>query len=311
MQRLDVWWDGGALRGIQVTYPDNTVTQVFDSPSGSTNHIIFEPGERVTSMTLWGNGIGTRSERIRITTTKQTFDVGKDTSGQTAYDAPIGSGILVGMFGRSGADIDQLGPVFLDGAVQSINIGNINYTPTLDKTSKGISSVVLAQTYFSNQSGGNPTWNFANGVSRTDTTRFTQTTATMYGASVSVTVSAELFGIGGDTTAGFEWQKTDTQETTTETSQEVELSWSLSGTLAPGEGVTAIATCEQGIGNATYTSTVTILLADGSVSQFSENGTFSNVVYTKATATMISDVNGKPGLPFEGPHDGKTVPSGY
>ena len=306
VQRLDVWWNSGTLKGIQVTYADGSRSQVFGSPNDSTASISFAPGELVTSLSLWGNGIGTRCGRIRLTTNLgQTFDHGKNTSGQTQYDGPVGSGVLVGLVGRSGHDVDQLGAVFLRSAVKSIKIGNVKYTPSLHQTSDGISEVILGQTYYSNppDSPKDFDWDFINTVTRTKSTSFSQTSSNMYGANASVTVSAELFGIGTEATAGFEWQATKTQETTTETEESVELTWSLSGQLAPGTGLTAISTCQQGIGDATYTSTVTLLLADGTVSKYPENGVFTNVVYTKATATAIKDVNRKPSVPIEGPYD--------
>ena len=65
---LDVWYNSNTLRGIQVTFSDDSRTSVFGSPTDSHGSIVFAPGERITSLTLWGNGKGTRTGRILLTT---------------------------------------------------------------------------------------------------------------------------------------------------------------------------------------------------------------------------------------------------
>ena len=65
---LDVWYNSSTLRGVQLTFSDNSRTSVFGAPSDTHASIVFAPGERITSMTLWGNGNGTRTGRILLTT---------------------------------------------------------------------------------------------------------------------------------------------------------------------------------------------------------------------------------------------------
>ncbi|OCH83777.1 hypothetical protein OBBRIDRAFT_495873 [Obba rivulosa] len=298
VKALDVWYNTSTLRGIQVTFSDNSRSPVFGNPSDSHGSVTFSPGEVITSLTLWGNGVGSRTGRIRLTTNGgQTFDVGKNTSGQSGYDAGIGSGILVGMVGRSGADIDMLGPVFLNGAIASISISNVTYNPPLVGTTGGISQVTLDEAYYYNPPNATRDlpWDFTNSDTRTTSTSFTQSTSTTYGASVTVGVTAELFGIGASAEGSFQWQSTGTQETTTSTSSEKSLTWSVSGDLAPGQGLTAISLCQQGVGQANYTSTVTMKLSDGTVSTYNEPGVFNNVIFTQVQVTVQPNTQlGKP-----------------
>src|SRR5262245_52501423 len=52
------------LRGIRVFYSDGA--EAFTGQEQDEySEFSFEDGERITSMTLWGNGIGTRTGRIR------------------------------------------------------------------------------------------------------------------------------------------------------------------------------------------------------------------------------------------------------
>ncbi|TBU37875.1 hypothetical protein BD309DRAFT_875559 [Dichomitus squalens] len=289
---LDVWYNSGVLRGIQVTFSDDSRTSVFGQPSDSHASITFVPGERITELTLWGNGVGTRTGRIRLTTSaSQTFDVGKNTSGQTAYPAGLGSGILVGFVGRCGLEIDMLGPVFLNGSVQSISISNVVYNPPLTGSNTGISRQDLDSIHYYNPPNAKASlpWTFSNEVKRTETTTFTQSTTTTYGFSVNAEVSAELFGVGGKFGDGYSWQNTSTQETSTSTSFEKSVGWGISGELQPGEGITASSFCQQGVGHANYIATVTLRLSDGTVSTYQEPGQFNTVVYTEAEVTVKPD----------------------
>ena len=103
-------------------------------------------------------------------------------------------------------------------------------------------------------------------------------------------ISAELFGVGGKIATGYSWQNAGTQQTSSETSVERDISWGIQGTLQPGEGITAISFCQQGNGRANYTATVTLLLSDGTVSTYQEPGQFSTVMYTEAEVTTKPDI---------------------
>lgn len=246
--------------------------------------IVFAPGELITSMTLWdySDKARTRTGRLRLTTNQgQKFDVGS--SGHTAYDIAIGSGVLVGVVGRSGWDIDQLGAVFLRSAIVSVAVTNVVYNPDLAGTDKGIHPVALQQADYSNPADSKQPldWDYSGTTSRTQSTTYSQSSSTMYGASVSVEVSGKVFGIGAKATGGFEWQHTSEETTTVSTSSSVGFTWGLKGTLDPGESCTCTALVQRGEGRTNYTATVEVKLQDGTTSTFTEHGTFQNIAYTK------------------------------
>ncbi|KAH7021355.1 uncharacterized protein B0I36DRAFT_334332 [Microdochium trichocladiopsis] len=113
------------LRGIKLFYTDNT-EKVIGSELGDWDEHAFEAGEVVKSMSLWGDGKGKRTGRIKFTTDKGEFDFGKDTKGQQEYPIDVGSGILIGFGGRAGSDIDQLAAIFIKGLKQRY-FDNIKY----------------------------------------------------------------------------------------------------------------------------------------------------------------------------------------
>ena len=272
-----------------MSFSDGTQTQLYGQANGDSNTITFAPGEQVTSLTMWGNGIGTRAGRIRLTTNQgQTFDHGKDTSGQQSFNYSVGSGILVGMVGRADAEMDALGCIFLSGAVQSVNISVQSYSPNLNGTSQGISQETLSQVIYQNPpDAAAPTnWTFSDSTTRTVSNTFTQSSATSYGASATVSVEATLFDVVKATaSATFTWMQTNTTETSSTTSTEQSLSWGLSGTLQPNQQVTATATSQQGTANITYSSRVTLNMGSLGTYVYNEPGTLSNVVWTSAVAT--------------------------
>lgn len=303
VKRLDVWWNDSCLQGIQVTYSDNSRSKQYGSFNNNHDALDLAPGERITNMSLWGNGKGTRCGRIRIITDGgKDFNKGKDVTGQTEYSAGVGSGILVGMVGRSGTEIDLLGPIFLDPDVKTISVSDLNYYGDLTG-SQGITQVTLNQASYENPKGDqNPIlkWDFTGSSERETSTTFTQSSSTTYGVNVTVEVSAEIFGIGAKTSTTYEWEKSDTQTTESSTTEKMAMSWSAGGELKPGETATATAFCYQAIGSLRYDAQVQIVLLDGWTSTYRETGVFRTALFTIAsTKVKYGTVTEGPAKPVE------------
>ena len=303
VQRLQVWWDTRCITAIQLTYADGSVSDIFGQTSGTNDSLTLAPGERITSFILWDNGKGdngTRIGRIRMNTSQgQTFDVGKDTSGQPSYTQPIGAGILVGMVGRCGSDVDLLGAVFLNSKVTAVAIDNVEYD---NEAFLPLSRVVLSQVHYKGAPVDGTNWTFSNSVSRTTPQSFNQTSATMFGPSVRATVTASVFGIGGSVESNLQWQSTLSSETSTSTTQEVGFTWGVSGHLPPDKGLTCTVMTGMGLcNNIRYTCRVKVTLSDGTVNSYSEDGIFNSIVYSLAWVIQVPDVNAKPWFPIERP----------
>ena len=90
------------------------MNHVFGKPSGPYKEYKFTPGELITSMSLWGNGAGTRLGAIKFRTDKGGDFFAKMTSWGLKQEYPIDvSGACVGVIGRSGDDIDNMGFIFV------------------------------------------------------------------------------------------------------------------------------------------------------------------------------------------------------
>ncbi|KAJ7222413.1 Jacalin-like lectin domain-containing protein [Mycena pura] len=281
VKALDVWYSSSCLHGLQVTYSDASRSSIYGSTDDLHGRFDFQPGELLTSMTLWGNGLGTRTGRIRFTTNKsRSFDVGKDTSGQTAYDCPVSSGFLMGFIGRYGGDIDCLAALFLRSPVVSVSISEVSYNQNLIGSSTGIAPVALDEVDFGNlPTSSKPiAFMFKGSETRIRSTSHSQTTSDTFALSASVEVSGEILGVGA---AGFKWQHGSSQTTKSSVSEEVQFNWEMTGELQPGESVKCLAVIYRGTCHLDYTSKVVVKLKDGFTNTFREEGTFDNIALSK------------------------------
>ena len=283
VKKIGVYYDSSWLQAIEVTYTDGTKAATAGKPSGSYAELIFEPGETVISASLWGNGVGTRTGRIRIKTKKgQTLDVGRNTSGQNEYAMDVGSGFVAGFAGRCGSDIDALSFVFLL-PVKKVEMKDVKYTQPPPRTA--IRPTNLTSTTYqcdSNKAGGLD-WNFTNSVQRTNAYSFTSQTSQEFGVKVEVTAGIpEIASVTG----GFEWKIGESQSQEWSNTESTTLSWSLSGHLGPGESCKCSATCQFGNADVEFSCKVKItFLDDDQVLQYAEKGVLRNAQYAFATAT--------------------------
>lgn len=255
----------------------------FGTELGDYAEIKFHPGEKVTSMKLWGNGVGTRCGRVELhTDNNQTFEWGQNTDRQTAYVPPLGSGLLVGVAGAAGSEIDLLGFVFLR-EVASVTITNLNYATNPVGTSQGLSPVALQEASYA-WGGQKYTYNFSGSVIRKDMTAWSSSNAQQFGIEVNVgyTIIPEILMVGGK----FTWNGTWTNGTSGSVENDVTLSWGVNGSInGPADASRCTAVAQQGVLNIPYTATVVVKMKDGTSWLFKDNGTFHTVLYSSVQVT--------------------------
>ncbi|KAJ4923524.1 hypothetical protein JOQ06_021590, partial [Pogonophryne albipinna] len=132
LKKLNVWVGGSQVKCVQVFLTDGR-QESFGQGSGSSQEYIFQPGECFTSLSLWGNGAGTRLGAIKFKTNHSGEFFAKMTSWglKTEYPMDVGSGICFGVVGRCGLDIDCMGFMFLN-AVKRTVLMDVNY-PTMSQ----------------------------------------------------------------------------------------------------------------------------------------------------------------------------------
>uniref|UniRef100_A0A8C2ARQ2 Jacalin-type lectin domain-containing protein n=1 Tax=Cyprinus carpio TaxID=7962 RepID=A0A8C2ARQ2_CYPCA len=132
LEKIGVWVGGWQVKAVKVWLSDGR-NQTFGEPDGPYKEYTFKPGECFTSLSLWGNGAGTRLGAIKFKTSKEGEFFASMTSWglKKEYPMDVGSGYCLGVVGRAGADIDSMGFMFLN-AVQSTVLTNVNY-PTINQ----------------------------------------------------------------------------------------------------------------------------------------------------------------------------------
>ncbi|XP_055038827.2 aerolysin-like protein [Misgurnus anguillicaudatus] len=120
LQRIWVWVGGSQVNAVRAWLTDER-EETFGRPDGSYQEYVFQPGELITFLSLWGNGIGTRLGAIKFETNRGGRFFAKMTSWplQTEYPMNVGSGFCLGLVGRCGREIDNIGFLFLN-KIQSV-----------------------------------------------------------------------------------------------------------------------------------------------------------------------------------------------
>ena len=297
VKKLGVWSNDKGLEGLKVTYSDDSVSKVHGSTKGDFNEITIAPKETVTSAVLWGNGKGTRSGHITLhTSADQTFDHGKDIKGQDAYPTDVGSGILAGVCGRSGAEIDCLCLIFIRG-VESMKVGEVKYGALPKPGEQGAPKpVIIDDGTIVNDGEADLNWGFTNKVTLTYT--HTHTTAVQWHISNKVSVKwsfeagvPEISKTSVEVAGEFEWGWDRTRTTTDTDTTTRDLTWNIGGVMKPkSKPIYCIATAVQGLAEVDYSWKRTLFFTNPKDElSFRENGKFSKIEYLQATARATND----------------------
>lgn len=115
---IEAWAGKWQLRGIRITFSDGSVITrgKREGEYCGSLKLDYLSGETVTELSIWGNGAGTRCGAFRIRTSKKQKFFPKMTKWglKTEYKMNAGGGVILGVIGGEGSDIDRLGFLMLD-----------------------------------------------------------------------------------------------------------------------------------------------------------------------------------------------------
>lgn len=129
VRSLQTWHEDNIIfKGLEVELSDGSRRTMGNTSGAATERFFIAPGEKITSLEIWKTlPIRERCGGFELTTDqKRTFKTHGIGGGAGAYEPNLGSGILVGVFGRSGAEIDCLGFALLR-KVQSAQLFQVEY----------------------------------------------------------------------------------------------------------------------------------------------------------------------------------------
>ena len=293
ISELEVWSSKKGITGVSVTYSSGKSVMHGDQGSDEPQTMTLEAGELVSSARLWGNGRGQHLGHIYIKTNKQEFEAGMKKPND-GFEVNVGGGLLVGAKGATGEDyIENLGLIFLEAKIEKVKIGDVKYDEDPTGTSINIAPVYLIRSTFGNPAGstGNVTFSVTGSNEVTQSTTWEQSSMTRFGASLSVEVEAEPFGIGTKTTGSVEWSHENTNSNGGSKSAKGTISTTAGPmSLQRGQGKSCKILAQKGEGDFPYASTVRMTLEGGREISFEEKGLLKSVQYSEATASC-ADAN--------------------
>ncbi len=130
VKKIEAWAGGWQLRGVKLHFSNGTVSTIGKAEGRYQGAIElrYDDGESVTYLSIYGNGAGTRCGAFHIKTNKgqdyfpQMYDWGL----KTEYKMEVGSGIVLGAFGKAGLDVDSMGFLMLRKVV-GVDMTNVVY----------------------------------------------------------------------------------------------------------------------------------------------------------------------------------------
>ncbi|TGO22049.1 hypothetical protein BPAE_0184g00010 [Botrytis paeoniae] len=287
VKTIDVWHDTHCLKGIRVRFTDEN-SKMYGNNDGENRSFTFARGELCTSFRIWGNGVGTRTGKIRIETDKgRSFECGKDTSGQTSYSQKVGSGLLAGLWGYYNTSMDgniiSLSTSFLK-PIRSIT-SEITYDD-LPIGMSDMSQLTLDSGKFSNKTDETTQWELNDSTEKTISQTWSQSSTETFGVSMSIKAGIPEIV---DIEAGAKWELSNTSNHETSETYTKVLDWNYQGTVKPHKTAIIKVTAWEGNTRLYYTSKVTVTVEGGQSFTFKEDGQFAGVAYSDTEITNETD----------------------
>ncbi|CAL8376052.1 unnamed protein product [Arctogadus glacialis] len=275
LKKIGVAVGGWQIKAVRAELTDGRV-QTFGN-AVTFAEFTFEPGERITKLSLWGNGAGTRLGGIRFWTSsgRTFFQYMSDWGLKTEYSIDVGSGVCLGLEGNAGSDIDKMGFLFIN-AIKSSVLTDMTY-PTLAMVTPQVNKEYIKSVTYQNGTTADEEHKCAYSRSVTKSTTWSNTVKIE--STVSLTVTAGIPEVaevsdGFSLTVGAEQTSSMTSSETITESDEVNV------TVPAGKTVSVDVTVGRADINLPYSATLKIRCLNGSELQFNCTGNYNGVAYT-------------------------------
>uniref|UniRef100_A0A8C5BK43 Aerolysin-like protein n=1 Tax=Gadus morhua TaxID=8049 RepID=A0A8C5BK43_GADMO len=279
LKKIGVAVGGWQIKAVRAELTDGRVG-TFGRSGTFHKEFTFSPSERITELSLWGNGVGTRLGGIRFwTSSGNKFEAYMNDWGlKTEYSIDVGSGVCLGLEGRFGHDIDKMGFRFIN-AIQSSVLTDMTY-PSLAVYTPQVNKEYIKSLEYKNGTTAEEEDKFT--YSRSVTKSTTWSTTNKFETTFSLTVTAGIPNVaevsaGFSLTEGAEQTSSMTKEETITESDEVTV------TVKPGKTVKVEASVGRAVIELPYSATLKITCLNGSELQFQTTGNYNGVAYTAVT----------------------------
>ncbi|XP_073690502.1 aerolysin-like protein [Garra rufa] len=274
LQRMWVWVGPSKVKAVRAWLSDGR-SETFGRPAGDYEEFEFQPGERITTLSLWGNGMGTRLGGIKFKTNRgKSFFVKMTSWGlKTEYPIDVGSGFCLGLVGRCECDIDCMG---FFSEVQLVVVCDICY-PTLSEMIPQVAVEEIKSVTFKNETSvgqqqkvksskeiiTSNSWSVKENISSTFSV---EVKAGIPGIAELSTGFSIIVGTENTYSCEYTTKKTETLCTTVD--------------VPPGKKVDVSIIIGRCSFDLPYTGTVKMTCSDGSVYSFQTQGQYKGITYT-------------------------------
>ncbi|MFW2350392.1 jacalin-like lectin [Qipengyuania sp.] len=290
IEKIGVWIGGWQIKAVKVWLTNGRVEQ-FGNGSGPYQEFAFEKGELITSMSLWGNGAGTRLGAIKFKTNRNREFFAKMNKWGLKQEYPIdvGSGLCVGVMGRAGSDVDSMGFVFVKPIRESVML-NMNY-PTIGLETPNVRPDSIASTTYENELDEPQEYTFEASKKLTRKEAWSITAGMEFALSYKVTAGIPIVA---QTETGFSFKVSVSGTYGQENTEEKTETWKFPIKVPAKTTVDATMTIGRADISLPYNAQVKVVTTDGSELVFDVNGSYDGITYTKVHV-KVTDVNAAAG----------------
>ncbi len=287
LHKMWVWVGPSQVKAVRAWLSDGRC-ETFGKPAGEHKEFSFKLGERITTLSLWGNGNGTRLGGIKFKTNKEREFLVKMTSWglKTEYPMDVGSGFCLGLAGRRGSDINCMGFVFLNN-IRSLVLCDVSY-PTFEQMTPQVAVEEIKAVTYKNETsvGQRQTVETAKKIIRKNSWSVNKKITATFSVDVKAGIPdiAEV-STGFSTSLGVEhtYSCEDISERTETLSTSID--------VPPGKKVDVKITTGKCSFDLPYTGTVRMTCNNGSVFSFKTTGQYKGITYTDIKVdTKDSDI---------------------
>ncbi|KAF2634120.1 hypothetical protein P280DRAFT_543952 [Massarina eburnea CBS 473.64] len=282
---VEVWGSKDRISGIQLTYTNDDKSNMIGARAGVYHQSLdWDPATvTVSRAVLWSDKDARQLGGLRIELSNdQNLEMKVDKISSVVFSPDVGSGILMGGWGRADDHITAWGWMFLEDKVSKISIGDFKWDQDqkqFAKSQAGIKSTVLTYDAHYTTTSNATTVGFDVPKSVTNSYSYSQSVSFTFGFGYQLEISAQVAGAGPKSTTSINFEVGTESTKTWSKSDNVGLTFKVSQPAVPGKTTMCVGFVEFGEFDMGYDAKVTILLKNGKKFEFRERGQRKQAFY--------------------------------
>jgi hypothetical protein len=271
LKSLRFWWEGHTVRGIEATLT-NDQRESVGQKVGDDKLLELSLTEEITSLQIYktNTASGARCGGVRIkTNTGTVFEAGP----MKGTPSELKKGKAAGIFGRAGADIDQLGFIYAN-EVDHYELTDVTYDLSkLNDSRIGPPTAVVRGTLI-NRSDEKVIHNFSQSVTESKTNSWSSSWSIKVGVKASGEAGVPFLAqgkweISAETGFSYTWGGAETKSE--------QFNFSASVPVPAEKEVTCTGILRKGIIDVPYKGTAILIYQDGTKIEAPESGVYRGV----------------------------------